>query len=93
MDVMAIKSGAEVAWTERARPAGLSKRFVFRDYAENRRFLDRVAELSEETGIYPDISFGREYANLSVNPPEGEAVSETERDFARRVDALLGEIR
>lgn len=87
---MTNASNDQDAWTERERPATLSKRFTFASYAENRDFLDRVAELSEETGIHPDISFGRDYANLSVHPAEGEALTEAERDFTRSVDAIVG---
>jgi pterin-4a-carbinolamine dehydratase len=86
---MANDANGDAAWTERERPACLSKRFTFASYAENRAFLDRVAALSEETGIHPDIGFGRDYANLTVNAMEGAALSEAERDFARRVDACV----
>ena len=79
----------ETTWSERDRPASLSKRFTFASYGENRDFLDRVAALSEETGIHPDISFGRDYANLTVNPMEGETLSDAERDFARAVDTCV----
>jgi pterin-4a-carbinolamine dehydratase len=87
---MANAKNDETGWTERDRPASLSKRFIFVSYAENRDFLDRVADLSEETGIHPDISFGRDYANLTVNPLEGDVLTEAERDFAQRVDAIVG---
>ena len=86
---MANARNDEDAWTERERPATLSRRFAFASYAENRDFLDRVADLSEETGIHPDISFGRDYANLSVHPAEGEVLTDAEREFARRVDAIV----
>ncbi|GGD39519.1 4a-hydroxytetrahydrobiopterin dehydratase [Sinisalibacter lacisalsi] len=79
----------DATWAERERPATLSKRFTFASYAENRDFLDRVAALSEQTGIHPDLSFGRDYANLSVHPAEGEVLRDEERDFARRVDAIV----
>lgn len=86
---MANPKNDDAGWTERDRPASLSKRFIFASYAENRDFLDRVADLSEETGIHPDISFGREYANLTVNPMEGDALTDVEREFARRIDAAV----
>ena len=79
----------DATWTERDRPASLSKRFIFASYSENREFLDRVAALSEETGIHPDISFGRDYANLTVNAMEGETLSDAERAFAKTVDSLV----
>jgi len=79
----------EATWAERERPATLTKRFTFTSYAENRDFLDRVAALSEQTGIHPDLSFGRDYANLSVHPAEGDILRDAERDFVRRVDAIV----
>ena len=79
----------DATWTERDRPASLSRRFTFAGYGETRDFLDRVAALSEETGIHPDISFGRDYANLSVNAMEGETLSAAERDFTQTVGALV----
>ena len=79
----------DAAWKERDRPASLSRRFTFASYGENRDFLDRVAALSEQTGIHPDISFGRDYANLTVNAAEGGTLSDAERDFARTVDTLV----
>jgi len=86
---MADARNDEAAWAERKRPASLSKRFSFANYAENRDFLEKVADLSEETGIYPDISFGRDYANLSVNAMGDEGLTDAERNFARRVDACV----
>ena len=86
---MANATNGDADWTERERPASLSKRFVFASYAENRGFLDRVADLSEVTGIHPDISFGREYANLTINPMEGDALSDVERAFSKRIDAVV----
>ena len=86
---MTDAKNGDADWTERTRPPSLSKRYVFSTYAENRDFLDRVADLSEETGIYPDISFGRDYANLSINPSEGEGLTDAEHAFAQRVDACL----
>jgi len=86
---MTNAANGDADWAERERPASLSKRFIFASYAENRDFLDRVADLSEETGIHPDISFGREYANLTINPMEGDALSDVERDFAKRIDAVV----
>lgn len=85
---MADENNDEPQWVERERPATLSKRFFFDGYAATSNFLDKLADLSEETGIFPDISFGRDYANVSIHPGEGEALSETERDFSVRIDAL-----
>lgn len=85
------ESEAPDGWTAQARPPCLFRRFEFDGYAGTRAFLDRAATLSEETGLYPDISFGQTYANVTVREPgaEGEAVGPTARDFASRLSALV----
>lgn len=77
-------------WTRSERPANLHRRFTFTDYAGTREFLDRLAALSKETGCYPDIGFGKVYANVTVHAADGQAVAEPEFEFARRVNALAG---
>lgn len=83
------RSGAH-PWRERARPLRLERRVEFDDYETLRDFLDGVAALSEETGLHPNISFGRTYANLTLFAEDREqAIGEQLRSFARRIDALL----
>jgi pterin-4a-carbinolamine dehydratase len=77
-------------WTLRKRPPCLDRRIQFPDYDTLRDFLDRLADLSEAEGLYPDISFGRDYARITVQAPEGATAIEAEQEaFARRIDALL----
>ena len=40
-------------WQRVERPPSLFRRFTFASYAHTRAFLDRLAALSEETGLYP----------------------------------------
>ncbi|MEA3640899.1 MAG: pterin-4-alpha-carbinolamine dehydratase [Lamprobacter sp.] len=82
-------------WRERERPLRLERRVEFDNYEPLREFLDRVAELSESTEVYPNLSFGRTYANLTLFAEEAaeagaQQVDERLRAFAREVDALLG---
>lgn len=74
-------------WTEVEKPASLFRRFEFLSYAEARAFLDRLAGLSEETGIFPDLSFTRAYVNVTLR---GAAFTEatTAQEFAVRAAAL-----
>ena len=58
-------------WQERKRPNRLERRYGFPDYSALRDFLDRAADLSEREGRYPDIGFGRDYANFTVHAEEG----------------------
>lgn len=79
-------------WTERSRPARLERRLAFADYDALRDFLDALATLSEASGLYPDISFGRTSVSLCIQAEEGAAgLSGEQRDLARCIDALIGE--
>ena len=77
-------------WNERSRPARLERRLEFPDYEATRVFLDRAADLSEREGLYPDMSFGRTYVNITVHADEGaEALGERQRRLAEGINALL----
>lgn len=75
-------------WTEVERPPSLHRRFEFAAYPETRAFLDRLAGLSKETGLYPDLSFTRTHVSVTVHGSDGAAVSAEEREFAARADAI-----
>jgi len=76
-------------WTEVERPSSLYRRFEFAAYPEARAFLDRLAGLSKETGLYPDLSFSRTYVNVTVYGSGGEAIDAGAREFAARAEALV----
>lgn len=79
-------------WTRRSRPDRLERRIEFEDYSSTREFLEQLSELSERHGLFPDISFGRTYVNLTLRPgTEGNEVhlSQEEETFAAAIDALL----
>lgn len=77
------------AWRSRERPLRLERRLEFSDYETTRVFLERSEALSEATGIYPNLSFGRTYVNLTLFADEagGEITPELKR-FADQIDAL-----
>ncbi|EGV15992.1 4a-hydroxytetrahydrobiopterin dehydratase [Thiocapsa marina] len=77
-------------WTERQRPPRLERRLEFADYETTRDFLDRAALVSERLGIYPDMSFGRTYVNITLHAQDDATeVGEPSRHFAREIDILL----
>lgn len=79
-------------WTRRSRPDRLERRIEFVDYPSTREFLEQLSELSERHGLFPDISFGRTYVNLTLRPgSEGtEArLGSEEETFAAAIDDLL----
>lgn len=49
------------------RKAALNWRFEFGSYGEVRRFLDQLADLSKRENFYPNINFGKTYANISID--------------------------
>jgi 4a-hydroxytetrahydrobiopterin dehydratase len=75
-------------WTEVERPPSLHRRFEFAAYPETRAFLDRLAGLSKETGLYPDLSFTSTHVNVTVYGPDGATVGDEEREFAAGADAI-----
>jgi 4a-hydroxytetrahydrobiopterin dehydratase len=75
-------------WTEVERPPSLYRRFEFADYSETRAFLDQLAGLSKETGLYPDLSFTRTHVTVTVHGSGGATVDAEEREFAARAEAI-----
>lgn len=76
-------------WKEKTSPARLERRFEFGDYDATRAFLDRAAELSKATQVYPDVSFGRTYVNMTLylNQDAG-ADGGAAAEYARSLDGL-----
>ncbi|MFM8275903.1 MAG: 4a-hydroxytetrahydrobiopterin dehydratase [Cyanobium sp.] len=77
-------------WNHRQRPERLERRLEFADYEATRLFLERLEALSQQTGRFPDISFGRTYVNLTIRPEQADAaIGEPETQLAVAIDALL----
>ncbi len=85
---MTTESRLPEGWKAVERPPSLYRRFEFADYSETAGFLDRLASLSKETGLYPDLSFTRTHVTVSVHGPDGGAVDAEARDFATRAEAI-----
>ena len=69
-------------------PPSLFRRFEFDGYNDTRAFLDRLAALSEQTGLYPDLGFGKTHVNVTIHGSDGRALRANEIDFASRAAAL-----
>jgi len=79
-------------WQERKRPPRLERRYQFPDYETLRDFLDRAADLSEAEDFYPDLNFGRDYANITIHAADGaDAVDSDRRRFAEKLDELYSD--
>ena len=75
-------------WRAVSTPPSLFRRFQFDAYRDTRAFLERLATLSQETGLYPDLGFGTTHVNVTLYAADGRAPEATEIDFAIRAEAL-----
>jgi pterin-4a-carbinolamine dehydratase len=78
-------------WSRVERPPSLFRRFQFQSYSETRAFLDRLAALSEETDLYPDLGFGTKHVNVTIHASGGRPLGAREAEFANRAAELGGE--
>ena len=78
-------------WRQKKRPKCLEKRFEFQSYEKNRDFLDALGDFCEKANRFPDISFGKTYANITIRPSEDNEkveISSDDYDFASKIDFL-----
>ncbi len=79
-------------WRQKNRPECLEKRFEFDSYEKNRDFLDALGDFCEKVNRFPDISFGKTYANITIRPSEKnekEEISKVDYEFASHIDLLI----
>ena len=80
-------------WRQKNRPECLEKRYEFESYEKTRDFLDALGDFSEKVSRFPDISFGKTYANITIRPSEKnnekEEISKLDHDFATQIDLLI----
>lgn len=87
---MLIEQASAAGWQVQKRPAQMTRRLGFSSYSETRAFLDQLAELSERTGYFPNLNFGKTHVNVSI-AARGDSLDQEELDFASQVDALAGQ--
>ena len=79
-------------WRQKKRPECLEKRFEFQSYEETRDFLDALGDFCEKINRFPDISFGKTYANITIRPLENnekEVISKVDQEFAIKIESLI----
>lgn len=83
-------TATQQGWKRRERPPRLERRLEFDEYEQTRDFLDAVAVICEPGGYYPDISFGRTYANITIHAEPDAADIDPERlALAERIEGLI----
>ena len=79
-------------WNKRSRPERLERRLEFSSYEMTRDFLDRLGDLCENRQRFPDISFGKNYVNLTLKPDSEDKdaqITESDNNFASEIDKLI----
>ncbi len=79
-------------WQEQPRPLAWNRRFEFNDYAQTRRFLDLLAEVSAASGHYPSLNFARTHVVVTIQF-EGGGVDPALRALAQAADECARRVR
>jgi pterin-4a-carbinolamine dehydratase len=76
-------------WSPIQHPPSLFRRCHFASYSDTRAFLGRLAALSWETGVYPNLAFGKTHVNVTLYAADGGMPGAGEVDFASRASGLI----
>lgn len=87
---MATEQEITAGWQVQQRPALMTRRLEFASYKETRAFLDQLTALSERTGYFPDLNFGKTHINITIAAYE-TALNEVQIAYAAQVNALAGQ--
>ena len=66
----------------------IERSFRFRDFAQAFAFVGKVAELAEDEGHHPDVTFGWGYATVSLQTKKIKGLHENDFVMAAKIDAL-----
>ncbi len=77
-------------WNKRESPLRIEKRFEFEEYSKISNFMEKIEKLCKEKGIYPNISFGKNFVSLSIFL-QGKEISSKENDFSKDIDKYYSE--
>ena len=67
----------------------LKKKFTFSNFLKSQKFINNVAEISEEEGHHPDISFGWGYAKINITSHAIKGLSENDFILAAKIDEII----
>ena len=64
----------------------LEKKFIFKNFLESQKFVNKVGTISEEEGHHPEIFFGWGYAKINITTHAIEGLSENDFILAAKID-------
>ena len=67
----------------------LEKNFKFHNFMNSQKFINKVAEISENENHHPDISFGWGYAKIIITTHAIEGLSENDFILAAKIDQIF----
>ncbi len=79
------------AWELYDGATKIRRRYTFKDFAEAFAFIGKVAEVSEQEGHHPDISFGWGYAEIVLFTHKIKGLHENDFIMAAKYDQSLGD--
>jgi pterin-4a-carbinolamine dehydratase len=74
-------------WRIDRKPPVMTKQFTFDSYDQTRSFVNDLADLSEKTGYYPNLTFSQSQATVTIYTDEKE-LGKDEYDFAHQTDQI-----
>lgn len=77
-------------WRLNNEPPVMTKRYEFDSYDETRLFVNALADLSEKTGYFPNLTFNRLQVTVTIFTDE-KALGDKEFGFALETDRLGSE--
>src|SRR5215831_5514151 len=76
-------------WVLRDDARRIERTYRFRNFREALAFVQRVGELAETEGHHPDISFGWDYATVSLSTKKIKGLHENDFIMASKIDRIL----
>jgi 4a-hydroxytetrahydrobiopterin dehydratase len=66
----------------------LFKKFIFENFVDSLKFVNRVGELAENAGHHPDITFSWGYVEISLFTHSENAITDKDYDLAAQIDSI-----
>jgi len=76
-------------WKAVGSSGALYRKFEFDAYSGTSEFLEKLSDLSESTGIYPDLSFASKHVNVTIHAPDEGESDDPQKKFAAEAAALI----
>jgi len=66
----------------------LEKNFIFKNFSESQKFVNKAGDISEKEGHHPDIKFGWGYAKIQIFTHKIKGLVESDFILASKIDKI-----